>query len=180
MCRRNSLATPGGSDYLLALAVNRPMPSDDFQVAIGRRLRLPLFDDSLSCPACNLPACRYGEHHLVCAKSASSGAVSRNTRHNDVRDHVNDPAAKEAQLPSRIEPEGLVPDTHGRPNHDRPADVYVDTALACSTPGADKTALAIDVTVVAADSAPLASAARSAATRAEKKSTESGGNASPT
>ena len=62
-----------------------------------------------------------------------------------------------------------MPDTHGPPNHDRPADVYVDTALACSTPDADKTALTIDVTVVAADSAPLASAGRSAATRAEDK-----------
>ena len=80
------------------------MPSDDFQVAIGRRLRLPIVDDSLPCPACNLPADKYGDHHLVCAKSASSGAVSRNARHNNVRDHLNDPVAKRAQLPSRIEP----------------------------------------------------------------------------
>ena len=51
----------------------------------------------------------------------------------------------------------------------RPSATAADTALACSTPGADKTALAVDVTVVAADTAPLASAGRSAATRAEDK-----------
>ena len=169
ICRRKSLATPGGSDYLLALAINRPRPSDDFQVAIGRRLRLPLADNSRPCPACDLPVDKFGDHHLICAKSATSGAVSRNTRHNNVRDHINNPVAKVSQLPARIEPEGFVPDTHGRANHDRPADVYVDTALACSTPGADKTALAVDVTVVAADTAPLASAGRSAATRAKDK-----------
>ena len=169
ICRRTSLATPGASDFLLALAINRPMASDDYQVTIGRRLRLPLVDDSMPCPACNQPADKYGDHFLVCTMSAHSGAVSRNTRHNQVRDHVHDPVAKNAQLPARIEPEGLVPDTHGRANHDRPADVYVDSALACSTLGADKTALAIDVTVVSADTTPLASAVRSAATRAEDK-----------
>ena len=111
----------------------------------------------------------FGDHHLVCSKSATSGAVSRNARHNNVRDHINYPIAKVSQLPARTEPEGLDPDTHGRTNFDRPADVYIDTALACSTPGADMTALAIDVTVVTADTAPLASAGRSAATRAEDK-----------
>ena len=169
ICRRKSLATPGGSDYLLALAINHPMPSDDFQVAIARRLRLPLVDDSLPCPACDLAVDRFGDHHLVCTKSAHGGAVSRNARHNSVRDNLHNPVVKDAQLPARIEPEGLIPDTHGRTNHDRPADVFVDTALACTTPGADKTSLAIDVTVVTADAAPLASAGRSAATRAEDK-----------
>lgn len=30
ICWQKSLATLGGSDYLLALAINRPMPSDHF------------------------------------------------------------------------------------------------------------------------------------------------------
>ena len=109
------------------------MPSDDFQVTIDRRLRLPLVDKSLPCPACNRTTDCYGDHPLSdCAQSASSGAVSRNTRHNDVRDHLDNPVASDSQLHSRKEPDGLVPDTHGQANHDRPADVFVDTPLACS------------------------------------------------
>ena len=145
------------------------MSNENFQVTIARRLRLPFVDDSLPCPECGLPVDRFGDHPLVCSTSSHTGAVSRNTRHNDVRDHVHDPIAKDAQLPARLEPEGLVPDTHGRANHDRPADVLVDSALTCSTPGADKSALAVDVTVMAADTAPLAAAGRSAATRAEDR-----------
>lgn len=60
-------------------------------------------------------------------------------------------------------------DIHGPPNRDCPADVFLETPLACSLADADKTALSIDVTVVKADSAPLTSAVRSAATRAKDR-----------
>lgn len=112
---------------------------------------------------------KFCDYRLVCTMTAHSGAASRTTRHNIVRDHIYDTVAKDAHLPARTDPNGLVSDTHGRSNHDSPSDVLVDSALVCHTPGADKTAFCIDITVVTTDTATVASAGLSAATRAEDK-----------
>jgi hypothetical protein len=50
----------------------------------------------------------------------------------------------------RIEGEkgGLLPDTQGRPNHDRPADLYVASPDVFEGGGTDWVAAAFDVTAV--------------------------------
>ena len=156
------------------------MPSDDYQAAIGRRLRLPLADDSRACPACDLPVDKFGDHHLICAKSATSGAVSRNMRHNNVRDHVHNPVVKNAQLSARIEPEGLVPDTHSRANHDRPTDVFSTPRSRAAHPGRKRRRSTL--TSRSSPPTPRRSRARGGRLRRARntRNAASGRNASPT
>lgn len=169
-CRRTSLAASGGSDFFLALAINHPCRATATSSPLAAASASQSSTTLLPNPACKLHTDKYGKYPLSdCATSANSRVVSRHTRPNDDRDYINHPVAANAQLSLRIEPKGLFPDTHGQANCNRPASVFVETPLACRKTGADKTSIAIDVTVVKADTVPLAVAGRSTATRAEGK-----------
>jgi hypothetical protein len=73
--------------------------------------------------------------------------VSRGHRHGSLI-HAISGTVRDANLRSEREDGGLLPDMQGRPNHDRPADLYVASPDACEGDGTDWVAAAFDVTVV--------------------------------
>lgn len=91
----------------------------------------------------------YGDHEIetfVCG--TRFGNVSRYERHNDVRDCLQYDVDTPTHLPPSLEPPALFPETSGLPNHDRSADVYIASVYISSITGAEKTALAVYITVV--------------------------------
>jgi hypothetical protein len=62
--------------------------------------------------------------------------------------HALNGTLRDANLRSEREKGGLLPDTQGRPNHDRPADLYVSSPDACEGDEIDWVAAAFDVTAV--------------------------------
>jgi hypothetical protein len=109
----------------------------------------------------------------------SSVPTSRGHVHGSLMHALSD-ALRDANLRSEREKCGLFPDTQGRPNHDRPADLYVASPDACEGAGPDWVAAAFEVTVVSSftdtrERSPLllasARAAGDAATLAESRKT---------
>jgi hypothetical protein len=72
--------------------------------------------------------------------------VYRGHRHGSLM-HALSGALRDANLRSECDKCGLFPYTHGRPNHVRPAYLYVPSPDACEGAGTDWVAAAIDVTV---------------------------------
>jgi hypothetical protein len=85
-----------------------------------------------------------GDHAL---SFCSSGPVSRGHSHGSLMPALSG-APRDANLRSEREECGLFPDTQGRSNHDRPADLYVASPDASEGAGTDWVAAAFDVTVV--------------------------------
>lgn len=99
--------------------------------------------------------------------------MSRSDRHKDVVHSLEEDAVKPAQLLTSNETPGLLQDTFGRPNLDRPADILINSPLGCSRTGAGRTALSVGVIVVKAEAAaPRPWRAVSASTRAEEEKKE--------
>jgi hypothetical protein len=75
---------------------------------------------------------------------------------------------RDANLRSERGKGGLLPDTQGRPTHDRPADLYFASPDVCEGDGTDWVAAAFDVTVVSSytetrERSPLLTASAKAA-----------------
>jgi hypothetical protein len=135
-----------------------------------------VFPPQAICAACDAPMDSRGDHAL---SFCSSGPASRGHRHGSLM-HALSGALRDANLRSEHEKCGLFPDTHGRPNHDRPADLYVASPDACEGAGTDWVVAAFDVTVLSCftetrERSPLllasARAAGHAATLAESRKT---------
>jgi hypothetical protein len=77
----------------------------------------------------------------------NSGPLPRGHRCGFLR-HALSGTLRDANLRREREKGGLLPDTQGRPNHDRPADLYVATPDVCEGDGTDWVAAVFDVTVV--------------------------------
>jgi hypothetical protein len=91
-------------------------------------------------------------HHMDCrgdhaVSFCGRGPVSRGHRHGSLM-HALSGALRDANLRSEREKYELFPDTQGRPNHDRPSDLYAASPHACESAGTDWVAAAFDVTVV--------------------------------
>ena len=96
------------------------------QVAVKRRLRVPLFSGSECCPCCGECMDRYGDHALVCPCKGD-----RTVRHNELR-NISCKEAVEANLRPEKEKANLLPGP--RPQEDsisgdtgsrRPADLWL-------------------------------------------------------
>ena len=100
-----------------------------FQVALKRRLRVPVFAADGFCPCCGQLSDKWGDHALVCAC-----AGDRTIRHNAIRDVVFEEAAggglrpereKAGLLPERPVTAGLRADSATNTGGRRPADVWL-------------------------------------------------------
>ena len=96
-----------------------------FQVALKRRLRVPVYANTGYCPSCGDCLDRFGDHALVCPCKGD-----RTVRHNVIRNRTYTEAEAAGKNPDR-EKAGLLP---GRPASDgvkvqeggrRPADVWL-------------------------------------------------------
>jgi hypothetical protein len=152
------------------------MNSGVFTLAIARRLGLALFPPQALCAACDAPMDSRGYHAL---SFYNSGPVSRGHRHGSLM-HAPSGTLRDSNLRSEREKGGLLPVKPGRPNNNRPADLWVASPDACEGDGTDWVAAAFDVTVLSCytetrERSPLvtasARAARHAATLAESRKT---------
>ena len=120
-------ALPGAGVWLTAPPTQdgREIDAALFQVALKRRLRVPIFSSDAACPCCGDCLDRSGDHALVCQCNGD-----RTIRHNAVRNSFFDDA-REAGLRPEREKAGLLPP---RPHEDglranagsrRPADVWL-------------------------------------------------------
>jgi hypothetical protein len=150
------------------------MTSGLFTLAIAGRPGVALFPPQALCAACDAPMDSRGDNAL---SFCNSGPVSRGHRHGSLM-HALSGNQRNANLRSGREKGGLLPDKKGRPNHDRPAALYVASLDACEGDGTDWVAAAFDVTVVSCytetrERSPhltvSARAARHAATLAESR-----------
>jgi hypothetical protein len=142
--RRVAITSPGASAFLDASARFRSMNSGVFSLAIVRSLGVAPFPPQALCAACDAPVDSRGDHAL---SFCNSGPVSRGHRHGSLMLALSG-TLRYANLRSEREKGGLLPDTQGRPNHDRPADLCVASPDACEGDGTDWVAAAFDVTVV--------------------------------
>jgi hypothetical protein len=115
-----------------------------FTLAIARRLGVALLLPQAVCAACDAPMDSRGDHVL---SFCNSGPVSRGHRHGSLMRALSG-TLSDATLRSERGKRGLLPDTQGRPNKDRPADLYVASPDACEGDVTDWVAAAYDVTVV--------------------------------
>jgi hypothetical protein len=123
---------------------SQPMNTGVFTLAIARRLGVSVFLPQEICAAYDAPMNSRGDHAL---SFCSSGPVSRGHRHGSLMLALSG-SPRDTNLRSEREKCGLFPDTQGRSNHDRPADLYVASPDACEGAGTDWVAAAFDVTVV--------------------------------
>ena len=118
---------PGAGAWLTAPPVqdDREIDSPLFQVAVKRRLRVPVFGEEDACPRCGDVLDVWGDHCMVC-----SCGGNRTIRHNVVRNICYE-EARDASLRPEREKANLLPD---RPVEDglpsragsrRPADVWI-------------------------------------------------------
>jgi hypothetical protein len=142
--RRVAITSPGASAFLDASARYHSMNSGVFSLAISRRLGVALFPPQALYAACDAPMDSRGHHAL---SFCNCGPVSRGHRNGSLMRALSG-TRRDANLHSEGEKGGLLPDTQGRPNHDRPADLYVASPGACEGDGTDCVATAFDVTVV--------------------------------
>jgi hypothetical protein len=142
--RRVEITSPGASVFLDASARYHPMNTGVFTLAVARRLGVSVFPPQATCAACDAPIDSRGDHAL---SFCSSGLVSRGHRHGSLM-HALSGALRDANLRSESAKFGLFPDTQGRPNHFRPADLYVASPDASEGDGTDRMAAAFDVTVL--------------------------------
>jgi hypothetical protein len=142
--RREAITSPGASAFIDASARYHSMNCGVFTLAIARRLGVALLPPQALCAACDAPMDSRGDHVL---SFYNSGPVSRGHRHGSLVQALSG-TLSDATLRSEREKGGLFPDMQGRPNHDRPADLYVASPDACEGDGTDWGAAAYDVTVV--------------------------------
>jgi hypothetical protein len=142
--RRIAITPPDASAFLDASARYHPKYTCVFTLAIARRMGVSVFPPKAICAACDPPMDSRGDHDL---SSCSSGPVFRSHRHGSLI-HALSGALRDANLRSEREKCGLFPYMEGRPNHDRPAGLYVATSDACEGAGTDWLTAAFDVTVV--------------------------------
>ena len=118
---------PGAGAWLTAPPAGdgREMDSSLFQVALKRRIRVPVSDADAFCPTCGGCLDRFGDHAVVCCCGGD-----RTIRHNAIRNVFFQDAAQAGLRPER-ERQGLLPE---RPQEDalrasgsgrRPADVWL-------------------------------------------------------
>ena len=120
---------PGAGAWLTAPPVEgRKMDASLFRIALARRLRLRLSDDSTWCPLCSEIMDPFGDHAVACAC-----AGDRTVRHNRFRNIFWEesraaglPTDKEKAnlLPDRPSEEGIRPTTGKKAPGRRPADVF--------------------------------------------------------
>jgi hypothetical protein len=141
---RIAITSPDATAFLDASARYHWMNSGVFTLEIARRLGVALFPPQALCAACDAPMDSRGDHAL---SFCNRGPVSRGHRHGSLM-HALSGTLRDANVPSERETGGMLPDTQGRPNHDRPADLYVASLDACEGDGIDWVAVAFDFTVV--------------------------------
>ena len=122
---------PGAGVWLTANPVEdgREIEASLFQVALKRRLRVPVFAADGFCPCCGQLSDKWGDHTLVCAC-----AGDRTIRHNAVRDVVFEEAVggglrpereKAGLLPERPVTDGFRADAKTSTGGRRPADIWL-------------------------------------------------------
>lgn len=75
---------------------------------------MPFRAEKTPCPGCGALADTFGDHDVeTCPSGARFGDVSRNERHNDVRDVTHNKVVAPAQLPSATEVPSVLPDNGG-------------------------------------------------------------------
>ena len=122
-------AVPGAGAWLTAPPVDdgRELDPPLFQIALKRRLRVPVYEVDDFCPRCGSVKDKWGDHALTCSCNGE-----RNIRHNSVRDILYEEALEASLRPER-EKAGLLParpTSDGAPerpllNGRRPADVWL-------------------------------------------------------
>ena len=97
-------AVPGAGAWFTAPPVDdgREIDAPLFQVALKRRLRVPVYDKDDFCPRCGQVKDKWGDHALVCPCHGE-----RTIRHNCVRDILYE--SQEAGLRPEREKVGLLP-----------------------------------------------------------------------
>jgi hypothetical protein len=138
-----AITSSGASAFFDASARYHPMNRGVFTL-IGGRLGVSVFPPQAICAACDAPMDFRGDHAL---SFGSSKPVSRGQRHGSLM-HALSGALRDAKLRREREKCGLFPDTQGRRNHDRPADLYIASPDACEDTGTDWMGAAFDFTVV--------------------------------
>ena len=123
------IGLPGAGVWLTAppVADDREIDTPLFQVALRRRLRMPVFDGDAFCPSCGLVLDRWGDHALCCQCGGH-----RTVRHNALRNICCEEAAFGGLRPER-EKAGLLPERPVRDNIPgvtlrsgrRPADMWL-------------------------------------------------------
>jgi hypothetical protein len=88
-------------------AEDRELDAPLFQVALKRRLRVPIFPTEACCPCCGTCMDRFGDHALICACKGD-----RTVRHNELRNRFYADAAEAGMRPER-EKAGLLPSRPG-------------------------------------------------------------------
>jgi hypothetical protein len=142
--RRVAITSPVTSAFLDASEIYHSMNSGVFTLAIARRLGVALFPRQALRAACDALMDSRGDHAL---SLCNSGPSSRGHRCGSLM-HALSGTLRDANSCSEREKGGLLPDTQGRPNHDRPADLYVATPDVFEGDGTDWVAAVFDVTVV--------------------------------
>jgi hypothetical protein len=142
--RRIAITSPGVCAFLDASARYHPMKTGVFTLATARRLGVSVFPPLAICGACDASKDSRGDHAL---SFCSGGPVSHSHRRGSLM-HALSGSLRDANLRSEREKCEHFPDTQGRPNHDRPVDLYVASPDACEGAGTDWVAAALDVTVI--------------------------------
>jgi hypothetical protein len=122
------------------------MNTGAFTLAISRRLKVSVIPPQAICAACDALMDSRGDGDRALS-FCSSVPTSRGHVHGSLM-HALSGVLRDANLRSECEKCGLFPDTKGRPNHDRPADLYLASPDACEGAGTDWVAAAFEVTVV--------------------------------
>jgi hypothetical protein len=120
---------PGAGAWLTAPPVDdgREIDAPLFQIALKRRLRMPVYDQDSHCPLCGQVLDKFGDHALVCQCGGD-----RTVRHHAIRNVCYEEASDGGARPER-EKAGLLParpGSDGLPASDglstrRPADVWL-------------------------------------------------------
>ena len=120
LTRANTLSftLPHATDYLFAKPsknLELKFTNSEFRITLCRQLRVPIFDETRACIACNTSLMdTFGDHALRCSSSSD-----RTSRHNDTRDLVFH-ACRSAGLSTVPESRGL-----SESSRRRPGDIFI-------------------------------------------------------
>ena len=117
MVRVLSVALPKSGSWLNCVpckALGLHLSNKEFLVSAKYRLGLPIYGSDGTCPSCQSPSDRYGDHAIICAYDGE-----RISRHNMLRDALFKAASQAGVQPAKEEA-ALIPGSDARP-----ADIFL-------------------------------------------------------